>query len=143
VLYLGLTKNIKLLFPNNADSERIGAKSPSNEGLGILKAGMDAGGPIDLCIPGGAFLSEFPDIDARGGLEIFKLIATTGQTSLGFNEQPGLRTGGRPRSSLEELLNRYSGHAGIRGAKSELRQRTDWLSINRGFYLFRNPSDAV
>jgi hypothetical protein len=143
VLDLGLTKNITLLFPNKAANDRIGAKTGSNENLGILKAGMESEGPITLSIPGETFLHEFPDINKKGGLEIFKLIVTTDQTSLSFNEQPGLTTRGSSDSPLEELLNRYSGNMQTWEAKIETGDQTDWFAINRGFYLFKKPVGTV
>jgi hypothetical protein len=142
ILDLGLTKKIGLLYPPGAAGERVGSRQAStaqNPNMGILQVGISANEKITLFIPETALLTEFSDIDQKGGIEVFKLIATTEQTDFSWLQQDGIASKPiRSKASLpEKLLYRYLTDRKLDERSTEVDKSVDWLTINRGFYLFK------
>ena len=138
ILDLGLTKKISLLYPVNSASDRIGsnvAATENNPDMGILQVGIKPNESITLFIPETAFLSEISGLNKKGGIEIFKLIATTEQTDFNWIEQDGLIARQNFNSSFEELLYKYMSESPTREARTEVNKPKDWFTIERGFYL--------
>ena len=152
VLDLGLTKLIGLLYPRRAASEKLEKSSAGEElkksrsaggiienpNLGKLVIGVLPNERIKLFIPDEARLTLQPDINRNGGVEVFKLMITTEQTNFSWIEQSGLRTRLRAVSPLDKLMRLYFKEKRTREGKYELDAETDWLTINRSFYLCKN-----
>jgi hypothetical protein len=138
VLDLGLTKRISLLYPQKDASEKIaqgaGQKNPDR---GILRKGLIpiANDTMTLSIPTDTFLSKLPGINKKGGVEVFKLMITTGQTNFSFIQQAGLKSRGTPKSALEDLFYKYLAEMRTRDAEFDIAKQDDWFTINRAFYL--------
>jgi hypothetical protein len=142
ILDLGLTKKIRLLYPPRAASERVGsqqAATAQNPGMGILQAGISPNEKITLFIPETVFLTDFSDINEKGGIEVFKLIAATEQTDFSWLQQDGMSPGSiRNKASLpEKLLYEYLIERQSRECRIEVNKSADWFTINRGFYLLK------
>jgi hypothetical protein len=138
ILDLGLTKKIALLYPPNAASDRLGsirAATLENPNMGTLQIGVAANQSITLFIPKEAFTADLPEINKEGGIEVFKLIATTSEADFSCVEQDGIRIARGFSSPLEELLYKYSSERQTRDAKIKVGGQNDWLTISRGFYL--------
>jgi hypothetical protein len=140
VLDLGLTKRISLLYPPKAASEKLeksrsAAGETENPNLGKVKIGVLPNEQITLYIPEGSLVTNLPGIERTGGVEIFKLMVTTEQTNFSWIEQAGLRTKSRSKSTLEALMFRFWSENPTREGNYNVKEETDWLTINRGFYL--------
>jgi hypothetical protein len=142
VLDFGLTKRISLLYPQRAASQHLAstkaARKP-NPDIGILKKGLlpVPNDTMILTIPKEALTAKLSELDKEGGLEVFKLIVTTGETNFSFIEQSGVKNRQKPESALERLLYKYSNETRTREVGFKLTDQGDWFTINRGFYLCR------
>jgi len=140
VLDLGLTKSVGLLYPRKAAAEKLeksrsAAGEIENPNLGRVKIGVLPNERITLYIPDESLLTDLPDINLVGGVEIFKLMVTTEQTNFSWIEQDGLRLNLKSKSPLEELMYLFWSENHTREGKFELDEENDWFTINRGFYL--------
>lgn len=140
VLDLGLTKRIGLLYPPEAASDKLeisrsAAGEIENPNLGKVKIGVLPNEDITLFIPDEALITNLRGSERTGGFEIFKLMVTTEQTNFTWIEQAGLRTKSKSKSTLEQLMNMFWSQNPTRDGKYRLKEETDWLTINRGFYL--------
>jgi hypothetical protein len=142
VLDFGLTKRISLLYPQRAASQKLASTSAArkiNPEIGILKKGLlpVPNDTIILTIPNEAFITELPELNTKGGIEVFKLIVTSQETNFSFIEQTGLKTREKPETALERLIFKYSNETRTREAGFKINEQGDWFTINRGFYLCR------
>lgn len=142
LLELGLTKNIRLLYPPKAASEKLSSALGATvlkPGLGKFAFGMLPGEEIKLFIPDDSFLTVVPGEDEPGGIEVFKLVVTTEQTDFNWIEQAGIETREDFQKPLEKSL----------PEKTRMKKtRTyvppnDWLTINRPFYLCKKKPASI
>jgi hypothetical protein len=139
VLDLGLRGGISLLHPIEGASERM---APG----GSIEVGVRVGDELDLYLPDGFF--EVPDPQEgtpRGGVETFKLFASTIEIDLGVLVQAGFRdTPSRvlkgadmPVSRLlDQALTGY-GRRDVR--RSRLAPDEEWTTVERSFFVKRRP----
>ncbi len=147
ILDLGLSKNVRLLYPSSGASELIdpGKKKPSGSDPfrkmpGVLSVGNEKSMRFNLFFP-----EKYVDFDScrdqpsvpRQGLEIYKLIVTTRPHDLGFLTQEGVRSGPLPRGfGVERLLvNAFRGAADHFGEKTLSKHKDEWTTVELPFIL--------
>jgi hypothetical protein len=150
VLDLGLSKRINLLYPAASASETIasgrsGGAETAADASGTLTVGDRPESEIELFYPD-SLTSALPGATAEStrGKEVFKLCVTTQRHDLAFFRQTGLRT--EPDQELlhplERLLHSYAGGASTREARVKLAPQEEWFTIERFFWLEKNPTTA-
>jgi Caspase domain len=148
VLDLGLSKRISLLYPPASASEtlaagRAGGGATEVEASGTLSVGEKSESEIELFFPQN--LTSIPSgKESTRGKEIFKLCVTTQRHDLAFLRQGGLRTESSqpPLHPLEGLLYFAAGRGSAREARVKLTPQDEWFTIERSFWLERNPTSG-
>jgi len=150
VLDLGLSKRISLLYPSASASEtlaagRSGGAATEVQASGTLSVGERPESEIELFYPENlAFLSPETDAGSSRGKEVFKLCVTTQRHDLAFFRQSGMRTESSHEFShpIERLLYLDTGSGSTREARVKLGPQDEWFTIERSFWLERNPTSA-
>jgi hypothetical protein len=147
VLDLGLSKRIVLLYPTASASETIAAGRSGGAAIevqasGILSVGERPDSEIELFLPEN--LRPETEAGSLRGKEVFKLCVTTQRHDLAFFRQSGMRTESSHEFShpLERLLYLDPGGGSTREARVKLAPQDEWFTIERSFWLERNPTSA-
>jgi len=148
VLDLGLSKRISLLYPSASASEMVASSRSSGaetavEASGELTVGDRPETEIELYYPAPLTSTlSGATTESTCGKEVFKLCVTTQRHDLAFFRQSGLRTELDQEflHPLERLLYSYAGGAATREAQMKLTPLDEWFTIERFFWLERNPT---
>ena len=131
VFDFGLSGAVSLLYPVAGAAE---ALAPGRS----MQIGVRKGDEIELFLPDNfPYLPDPTDTEVAGGIETFKLFATTGAADFSSLAQGAVR--GIASPPLQQLLGMaLTGHGKRDARPNRLSPNEEWTTVARSFFLQRN-----